>query len=543
MAREHSVDGLASGASRPWDDRGILSAADRAYVAARWPSADAFYDERDDRTRRLVADIRDYAARRIECWVDPAAASNITVQRMTLVACNLTARWARHVRLVCPLGVPLAPELSRLHGETTLDQRVLREMTLADPFGNWCVGAPADVVRSKDENAPLRLFIGPWVAPSSDFVGDISPAEPVGDDYHIDAAWWTAFAARGSSGTATARPWRTDAPGAVPAAALAGALGAADLFKRAIGHQGTHAMPTCAWDVWDHSFTRDAHAWSGAVTRSVPTAVHWGRTLLAGVGAIGSALTYLADLAPMDGELTLLDRDHVETSNLNRSPLFTVLDVVHSVAKTDVVASYVAERGVRVDTLFGTWAELGAAVQARSFDVWISLTNEDGAWAQVPFQLPPVVLHGTTTSGWGFGAGRHVPRRDDCTLCRMPRPHAAFRGPCAEGEIGQSTELATSAPVRASLPFLSTAAAALVLGERMKLDVGSAVLGLPNDVAADLSAGLPVVQVLRRGPVAGCRGCRAGHTDAWLQSNASRGRYAPYSLGSSTDAGHACQVS
>lgn len=122
--------------------------------------------------------------------------------------------------------------------------------------------------------------------------------------------------------------------------------------------------------------------------------------------------------------------------------------------------------------------------------MWVSLTNEDGAWAAVPFQLPPVVLHGTTTSGWGFSAGRHIPRQEDCTLCRLPRPIAEFRGPCAEGEIGAEP---TGPPVRASLPFLSAASAALVLAEMLKLCVGgksatdaATILHLPNDTAADL---------------------------------------------------------
>jgi hypothetical protein len=506
-------------------NRGGITAADRARISVLWPTADAFYDERDDRTRRLIADVGSYASRTVECWIDPTAAGDITVQRMALVACNLSARWARRVRLVCPLDVPLALELRR-DDDTMLAQRVLREMTLADPFGDWCVCSPADVVKQCGAELPLRLFIGPWAAHGNTRTSQIGPS---GDDYHIDAASWTVLAARGADGAAVMRPWRLHATASVPAAALAGALGAADLFKRAIGHSGTRSMPTFAWDLWDHSFTRRADAWDKTVSRPVHARIDLAHTLLAGAGAIGSALVYIADLAPLDGELSILDRDCVETSNLNRSPLFTVLHVLDGATKPDAVSSYLAGRGLAVSTLSGTWAELAPIVQTTPFDVWISLTNEDGAWAQVPFQLPPVVLHGTTTSGWGFGAGRHIPRRDDCTLCRMPRPHAEFRGPCAEGEIGEPIEPAAN-PIRASLPFLSAAAAALVLAERIKLDAGPAIVTLTNDVSADLGTGLPVVQVLNRGPATGCRGCRAGQTDSWTKSNAGKGRYALYSL-------------
>jgi len=128
-----------------------------------------------------------------------------------------------------------------------------------------------------------------------------------------------------------------------------------------------------------------------------------------------------------------------------------------------------------------------------------------------------------------------VPRRDDCTLCRMPRPQAEFRGPCALGDIPPAANAGTDydgesgpEPHRASLPFLSTAAAALVLGERMKLDAGPSVLALPNDISADLGVGLPAVIALMRGPSPECRGCRATQSVAWAR-RLGTGRYDAYS--------------
>jgi hypothetical protein len=212
------------------------------------------------------------------------------------------------------------------------------------------------------------------------------------------------------------------------------------------------------------------------------------------------------------GNLTLLDRDAVDVTNLNRSPLFAVQHVLAAERKTSAVRAYLARQSVEVTAVDGTWKDNASAISKESFDIWISLTNEDGAWAEVPFHLPPVVLQATTTSGWGFGAGRHIPRVEDCTRCRMPRPHAQFRGPCAEGEImlGQADE-----PIRASLPFLSTAAAATLLALQLQLDTGNEAVLLPNDIGADLSRGLPAVLRLSRGPTKGCRGCQAAHSDLW----------------------------
>jgi hypothetical protein len=228
------------------------------------------------------------------------------------------------------------------------------------------------------------------------------------------------------------------------------------------------------------------------------------------------------------GRLILLDRDKPETSNLNRSPLFTIKHVLEGVEKTIAARDYLEWQGIEVTAITGTWNEFGDRLAEEPFDLWISLTNEDGAWAMVPYQLPPIVLHGTTTSGWGFGSGRHIPRVEDCTFCRMPRPTSEFRGPCAEGEIHLEP---TGQEVRASLPFLSAAAAALILAEILKLnsaylahDCIDTIATSPNEVTADLRYGLPAVVSLKRRSTQACRGCQAAYSSGW-EERGGRGRY------------------
>lgn len=506
-----------------------LSAEVRARVAARWASAEAFYAERDDRTRRGVGEVSGFAFQPVELWVDPVAATDITVQRIVLVAANLTARWARSIRIVLPDAVSLATPLRR-DAAATLNVRLLREMTLADPFGRWSLGPPGTNRRDESGGGPLRLFIGQWSAEARAVAG----VGPMGDDYQVDARWWSALGVRGEEPGSTVPS--DGAPASVPAAGLAGALGAADLFKRAAGHPAAHWLPTFEWDTWTHTLTRGPGAWASVVERPVPEVIDLGRMLLAGVGAIGSAFVYLADLAPLRGALTLFDRDRIEVTNLNRSPLFTVVHALDEPEKPHAVAAYLADRGLVLTPVQGVWRDHADTLATQPFDVWVSLTNEDGAWAEVPFVLPPVVLHGTTTSGWGFGAGRHVPRREDCTLCRMPRPQAEFRGPCAEGELlpGEARPISagdqrTTEVPRASLPFLSAAAAAIVLAERMKLDAGPSALDLPNHVTSDLSIGLPAIVTLTLRPTAECRGCKAAQSNAWAHRRG-RGRYDVFSL-------------
>ena len=139
-------------------------------------------------------------------------------------------------------------------------------------------------------------------------------------------------------------------------------------------------------------------------------------------------------------------------------------------------------------------------------------------------QLPPIVLHGTTTSGWGAAFGRHIPRVEDCTACRLPRPKAEFRGPCAQGQIGLADQ---GEPVHASLPFLSSVSAALVATELLKLNLPG-IKCLPNSVCVDFRMGLPAVVAVSYGATAGCSGCSIAELPLWM-SRGGRSRYAALS--------------
>lgn len=427
---------------------------------------------------------------------------------------------ARSIVARISAGTGLAKNLQR-DGFELLADRILSEMKAADPFGNFLV---SDYAAEKGESNSLRLFVGSWT--------DVSIVNPpiTKHDYFIDASGWSVFGKRGGG---FGKNIQVEA--SVPASALAASLGAADLFKRAVGHDRTEWMPdTFVWNVWEQKFSDTEFAVSSARAPEknkypVYRDLDVGRTLLAGVGAIGSALVYLMDFMRLSGEMVFLDRDRVEMSNLNRSPLFNVLHAVESWEKTRTATNYLSRHQITLSEINGTWQEHAAQVASERFDQWISLTNEDGAWALVPYLLPPVVLHGTTTSGWGFGTGRHIPRLEDCTLCRMPRPEIKFRAICAQGEISNSDDNTQTAT--ASLPFLSAASAALLLAEVIKLSVSlthphfaEMIVNEGNEIAADLRYGLFAVTPLKRLINESCGGCRASAVNKWFEFGG-RSRY------------------
>jgi hypothetical protein len=486
-------------------------------AAQRWGSAGDFYRERDNRTAIQVENLEFYAIQPIEIWLDPLSSNLEALQEIALLISNLTARWARHIVVRLPTGASLTENLQR-DDFKSLAERILSEMQSADPFGDFSVLDYA-AINNEIEGNPLRIFVGSW---SNALVVEPAIME---DDYFIDASGWSVFGRRGKGFSRF-----VDEETSVPATALAASLGAADLFKRAVGHARDEWIPdNFVWNVWEQKFSDSEFAVSKARAQQntkypVSRDLDVGRTLLAGVGAIGSALVYLMDFMSLTGEFVLLDRDRVETSNLNRSPLFNVLHAIESWEKTRIAENYLRRHKIKLSERNGTWHEHAAQISLEPFDQWISLTNEDGAWALVPYLLPPVVLHGTTTSGWGFGAGRHIPRREDCTLCRMPRPEIKFRGVCAQGEIsnndaGAQTVVAPSA----SLPFLSTASAALLLADIIKLSISlthsqftETVFKDGNEIAADLRFGLFAVMSLKRVHNESCRGCRASAAEKWI---------------------------
>src|SRR6202007_3196034 len=95
-------------------------------IRRRWPSAEAFYAERDHRTLLEVRDLHTHANTPVEIYIDEQMAEDVAIQRIALLAVNLTARWARNIRVFVP-DVRLAEPL-KIHSEEHLQARVAREM-------------------------------------------------------------------------------------------------------------------------------------------------------------------------------------------------------------------------------------------------------------------------------------------------------------------------------------------------------------------------------------------------------------------------------
>ncbi len=271
-------------------------ANNRDILSRRWPNAEAFYAERDHRTELAVHNLRHHVHSPVEIHVAREFAEDITVQRMALLAANLTARWCRNLRISVP-AVPLALPLG-IHGEQTLVERLRRELWEADPFGAFSVG---DLTASS--SASICLRIGPHDNAASSFHES---------DYFIDASGWTALGWRSHR-----RPSYPRQPATAPAAALAAAIGAADLFKRAAGHPPQGWLAAVAWCTWNHALNADSEF--GPADLAVSPVVDLGNLLLAGVGAVGSAVLYILSLTQPQGKIKIVSMLPIST-DLHSSP-------------------------------------------------------------------------------------------------------------------------------------------------------------------------------------------------------------------------------
>ena len=455
-----------------------------------------FYRRRDDRARRLVSEC-DYHNVPIGIVASEEIASSTTGQIMLIAAANLMSRWSRTVDLAIP-DVDLASQI-RTTAASSLRLRIMKEMRSADPFGSFGFRDPRP--------GALTLGIGPGI-------GSI-----VAPDFAVWADGWNALG------------WRPerDIPQIegcdvtfLPAAALAACLGAGALFKVAVGQPRGDHLTAFRWSLWDHR-RRGIASSSLAVAPPLDfTTVNLGRMLQVGVGAVGSNVLYFLDLLGVQAESLIVDYDHVEIENLDRSLLFAVSDAVPKASKAVAAASRLRGSKLKLDVFVGSWSDLvKTGRNLHELELWIPLANEQDVRRSMANNVPPIMIHGSTSTDWGIFLGRHIPLLDYCLNCRFPGSDVSDSAlVCSTGSLDVGAPEHRPQQVDASLPFLSAAAAALVVGEMLKLDL-TGYCRLPNYVDANLRGTMSDPVALRLGCRTDCptRNNRSTIRQTWFRMN------------------------
>jgi hypothetical protein len=396
-------------------------------------SPDEFYRLRDDRTNRVTRDRRyPHHVVRVVAAVDTVGTYAGQVQ--LLVAANLLARWCRRFELGCD-DAPLHP-LLQLPDCPTLHGRIAREVAAADPFARFTFPP------KPSPDVAYMLGIGP---------GDL--AEPTHFRVHADE--WHAWAT--SQRTPPAVP-DTQSP---VGPAFAAALGIADAFKVATGMPAKMRIAAAAFSLYTRTLCPWDHPAAAPAEVGLPAL---GRAQMVGVGSVGSALVYLLRMLPLSGEIPLIDHDAVGYENLNRSPLFGVDDVGRP--KVEVAAEYLRSAlSVTPHAMtYGQYVD-DRGRKPGDVDLLLPLANEFQVRGTIEHNFPPLQVYGTTTPDWGINFHRHVPLRDDCSVCRFPGDAPQPVLACSGGQVQEPG----AKPIDAALPFLSLAAAVLTLADILRV--------------------------------------------------------------------------
>lgn len=456
-----------------------------------------YYERRDDRQRRLAMNV-DYQSARTAVIATQEVVGTPAGQRAILTATNLLARWSRTVDLAFPdadlaLGTGDSGDGGRLH------DKVHSWMERADPFGDFGFREPGPDA--------LGLAIGP-------------------DSASVDASfavWADGWSALGWRPARDSRPaLQTDSSPYTPALLLAACIGVGQLFKEAVGQDPGDFVRGVRWSLWDHVRTSVDQARDQSEPQ-VPSIEDedLGRLLQVGAGAVGSNVLYFLDLLGVSADVTLVDYDTVEVENLDRSLLFGWPDAVPTeMSKSEAAASLVTSPQLSVSDHDLAWGEYVSAEleQEPPFDIWLPLANEGGVRRSMAKQFPPVMVHGSTSSDWEVYLGRHIPLQDYCLHCRFPSSQAEPDYPCSTGKSATQQEASTSSreDPDPSLPFLSAAAAVLVVGELFKLGAPG-YIEHPNYVCGNLHGSMDTLIALSRRPSDNCPTCRHAPEGRWAE--------------------------
>jgi len=232
-----------------------------------------------------------------------------------------------------------------------------------------------------------------------------------------------------------------------------------------------------------------------------------GRTAIVGVGAIGGGIIHLAPLVGLRfASLTLLDKDVVDISNLNRVPMFYIEDL--NQPKIDVAQNYLRRWSMNSDVRSDWYGD--TSLNLEHFDLVIPAANEHGFQQRLMENSPPIMIAGSTGDDWTAYMQRHIPLKEDCLECRIPTPlGAAPVFTCANGSLGIRTESEAEVgmPKTGAIPYLSLAGSVLATAELAKLALGQPYPVTPNCASLCFRTEEYVLQGTQRRSKANCPYC------------------------------------
>jgi molybdopterin/thiamine biosynthesis adenylyltransferase len=180
------------------------------------------------------------------------------------------------------------------------------------------------------------------------------------------------------------------------AAGVSSCLASAEVFKEILRRLGSQ-KPSVQKKVKELTFSSLDYTINkgDAPNPKLQGSMDIGRLCLVGAGAVGGGLVYaLGYLSDSRGEITVIDFDRIDRSNLNRYLIATETNVGQ--AKPDVVAKFLSNTGIHVIPESTTYNQYSAIHPNSSFDTVVSTVDNNEARLQIQSDLPRLILHGAT---------------------------------------------------------------------------------------------------------------------------------------------------
>jgi hypothetical protein len=430
---------------------------------------DAFYAERDRRTRQYGG-IDDALERPILIMVGPDIAGTRAGQIASLALVNLAVRVHRRVGLV----IPDAP----LHTRSLVPADDFRTAVIRTAYA---INPVVDLYLDADiETKSFEVSVG---------LGAQTSGRP---DLYLD---W-----HGGLGRLAATPIAVPAldPRSVFGAATAAVLGAAGLFRL------VHGQPIHPARFNPIELAADADA--GTSDHTGPIDV--GTILVAGAGAVTTALLYWARELGTRGTWDIVDADIATLHNTNRCMTMTAAHAgwPEGEPTTQPEAKALSAARAVAGNPHVEWYDQWQPEHEARHDLVLPLANGRNVRTLITQRGEPLLLHATTSGNWTAELHRHIPDRDDCPSCRIPE----ISVPQFTCSTGPAVPEQPDSP-DAALPFLSAGAGLQLAAALTNLSSSGWIEGQVNHWQLDLTLTGQPLRSLRHRARDGCQHVQPRH--------------------------------
>lgn len=327
---------------------------------------------------------------RVRLTISPEAASTAAGQRCLGMAASLIARQFAIVHIM-EIDVPEVPVLS---GTQYLGSAEMLNVRIQEVASLSCAGK-VEVCTLPDRDKPpvIDVIVGPGGMPSGN-------AELVIGTFGAD---WGAYL-----GPADQVPMVTASTENPVGPFFAACLAAGEVFRHLSGLHGKRVdwlVEPLFMSLWN---LQQGDRWEGLPTGVWYPDLPLRPTYLVGAGAVGQALiTCVIASGLPSSHFTIVDRDTVDLTNLNRYPLCVLEDVGQN--KVDVLAKLLSQSGHSPIPFQGHWdeflshlpatgqrADLAALESECKFDLVLSCVDKNAARRGLQNSYPRILLGGST---------------------------------------------------------------------------------------------------------------------------------------------------